>query len=118
MASRIFCITIDAHDPSSLADFWCQALDYQVTYDTTEEVIIKSSKDKVAPVVLFIAVPDSKTVKNRLHFDLAPDNQAAEVERLLGLGAKLADIGQKEVPWIVMADPEGNEFCILTPRES
>ena len=61
---------------------------------------------------------EAKTVKNRLHIDLNPDNQEAEVARLLGLGAKRADVGQSdEVRWVVMADPEGNEFCVLTPRD-
>jgi hypothetical protein len=58
-------------------------------------------------------------VKNRLHFDLAPDDQDAEVERLLALGARRVDIGQGETrSWVVLADPEGNEFCVLRPRRS
>ena len=66
----------------------------------------------------FVTVPEAKTVKNRLHIDLNPDNQEAEVARLLGLGAKRVDVGQNdEVTWVVMADPEGNEFCVLTARD-
>jgi len=57
--------------------------------------------------------PDGKVVKNRWHFDLAPDDQAAEVARLEGLGARRADIGQGEVSWVVMEDVEGNHFCVL-----
>ena len=67
--------------------------------------------------ILFNRNDDAKTTKNRWHFDLAPTDQAAEVARLEGLGARRADIGQGDVPWIVMADPEGNEFCILAPGE-
>ena len=65
------------------------------------------------------AVPEPKAGKNRVHIDLASTSaahQAAEVDRLLGLGATRADIGQGEVPWVVLADPEGNEFCVLDPR--
>jgi hypothetical protein len=69
---------------------------------------------------VFVTVPEGKTVKNRLHIDLAPgpdDDHATEVARLEKLGARRVDIGQGDaVPWIVMADPEGNEFCVLTPR--
>ena len=65
------------------------------------------------PDILFIEVPEAKTVKNRLHIDLRPDDQAAEVGRLEQLGARRVDIGQAEVTWVVLADPEGNEFCVL-----
>ena len=65
------------------------------------------------PTWLFVAVPEGKVVKNRIHFDFIPDDQQAEVERLIGLGARHVDIGQGEQSWVVLADPEGNEFCIL-----
>ena len=68
------------------------------------------------PTVLFGIVPEGKTVKNRRHLDFVPDDQAAEVERLLSLGATRIDIGQVEVPWVVLAAPEGNEFCVLAAR--
>jgi hypothetical protein len=74
-----------------------------------------SPEDGVSPDLLFVAVPEAKTIKNRLHLDLRPDDQDAEVQRLLGLGATRADIGQGEQSWIVLADPEGNEFCVLRP---
>ncbi len=61
-------------------------------------------------------MPDEKKVKNRVHLDLNPTDQAAEVERVKALGATEVDIGQRDVPWVVLADPEGNEFCILTAR--
>jgi hypothetical protein len=71
-------------------------------------------EDGVSPDLLFLRVPETKTVKNRLHIDLRPEDQDAEVERLLGLGASLADVGQgAEATWVVMADPDGNEFCVL-----
>jgi hypothetical protein len=64
-------------------------------------------------------VPDGKTVKNRLHLDFRPVDQAAEVERLLALGVRRADVGQAgDEPWVVLADPEGNEFCVLGPRRA
>ena len=69
-----------------------------------------------SPDVLFQEVPEAKTVKNRLHFDLRPDDQADEVARLEALGARRIDIGQGDVSWVVMADPEGNEFCVLAAR--
>jgi hypothetical protein len=113
----LYTVTIDAHDPATVAAFWRQALDYRVAYATEDEVAIEPGGDTPAPALLFIAVPDAKRVKNRLHFDLAPDDQAAEVARLVALGARPVDIGQGEVSWVVLADPEGNEFCVLTPRE-
>ena len=67
------------------------------------------------PDWLFLAVPDDKVVKNRIHFDFRPDDQQAEVERVIALGARHVDIGQGEQSWVVLADPEGNEFCILAP---
>lgn len=73
-------------------------------------------------VLVFVPVPEVKTIKNRLHLDLAPradDDQAAEVRRLLEMGATRVDVGQgDEVSWVVLADPEGNEFCVLSPRDS
>ena len=66
--------------------------------------------------MMFIAVAEHKRQKNRLHLDWVPDDQQAEVGRLLGLGASRVDVGQGSAPWVVMADPEGNEFCILAAR--
>jgi hypothetical protein len=73
----------------------------------------------VALPVVIVAVPEAKSGRNRVHLDLAtesPEHRAAEVNRLLGLGAVPADIGQGKVPWVVLADPEGSEFCVLSPR--
>jgi predicted enzyme related to lactoylglutathione lyase len=118
MTSELYTITLDAADPHRLADFWTEMLGYKVVYDSADEVAI-DKQDETGPVVLFIKVPDAKAVKNRMHFDLNPDDQGAEVERALALGASHVDIGQDratDVTWKVLADPEGNEFCILTPR--
>ncbi len=116
MSSRVHSIAFDAHDPRGLAEFWRQVLDYQVTEEDPDEVVIKPSNREGEPTLLFLSVPEGKAVKNRIHLDLAPDVQAAEVERVLALGARRVDIGQGEVPWVVLADPEGNEFCILSRR--
>ena len=121
---RIQCITIDAHDLKKVANFWAAALDWKITYEDDNEVCLElldgSPEVGRIPDILFIKVPDDKVVKNRLHLDLRPVNQAAEVARLESLGAKKIDIGQNEDPdtsWIVMADPEGNEFCVLRERK-
>ena len=116
MTSRLWTIVIDAHDPAALARFWASVLDWTIFYESADEVVI-SKDDKTWPGLLFGPVPESKTIKNRLHLDLSPDDQAAEVERVVGLGAQVIDIGQGDVGWIVLADPEGNEFCILSARE-
>jgi hypothetical protein len=85
-----------------------------------DEVVIEppagSAEDGVSPDILFLKVPEAKAVKNRLHIDLRPDDQQAEVERLLALGARRVEVGQSDDPrttWEVLADPEGNEFCVL-----
>jgi predicted enzyme related to lactoylglutathione lyase len=115
---RIQCLTIDAADPRRLATFWEAALGWRRTEEDDVEVVIEppsgSPQDRVAPDLLFLRVDDARVVKNRLHLDLRPDDQAAEVARLEGLGATRVDIGQgDDVTWVVMADPEGNEFCVL-----
>jgi predicted enzyme related to lactoylglutathione lyase len=116
MSSRLYNVTIDANDPRALAEFWRLVLGYELAYDEPDEVGIEPLEDDNCPALIFVPVPEDKTVKNRLHLDLAPDDQQAEVERLEGLGAQRIDIGQGDVSWIVMADPEGNEFCVLTAR--
>lgn len=118
MPTRLYTITIDAHDPSALAKFWRQVLGYTIAFSEPDEVGIEPPGNDEAPAIVFLPVSDEKAGKNRVHLDLAPDDQHAEVERLLGLGARRIDIGQGGVSWVVMADPEGNEFCVLTPRDS
>lgn len=118
MSVRVQCLCIDTTDPSVLATFWEQALGWRRTFDEPDEVCIEppegSREDGVVPDLLFLRVPETKAGKNRLHIDLRPDDQVAEVQRLEQLGATRADVGQgPDVTWIVMADPDGNEFCVL-----
>ena len=114
-------LTVDCRDPKALAEFWTAALGWQVVDESDDGVMIApfaGPQPGVFPVY-FQENPDDKVVKNRWHFDLAPVDQAAEVARLQSLGAHHADIGQGDVPWVVMADVEGNEFCVLRslPKE-
>ncbi len=120
---RIQCITIDCENPRTLADFWAAALDWKITFEDENEVSLElldgSPEVGRIPDLLFIKNPDLKSVKNRLHLDLRPLDQEAEVSRLESLGAKRIEIGQSDdidTSWVVMADPEGNEFCVLRAR--
>jgi predicted enzyme related to lactoylglutathione lyase len=115
MPSRWEQIVVDAEDPARLARWWAEALGYQILHEEPDEVEIRRRHDEL-PGLLFGTSPDKKTVKNRLHIDLRPDDQEAEVERLVDMGARLADIGQHDVSWVVLADPEGNEFCVLASK--
>jgi predicted enzyme related to lactoylglutathione lyase len=108
---------VDARDPASLGRWWAEALGWAVVNDDPSEFEIRPAVDRL-PGLLFVAVPERKTVKNRLHLDFRPDDQDREVERMLGLGASRVDVGQGEQSWVVLADPEGNEFCILSSRRS
>lgn len=116
MGSRLYSIVIDSHDPAKLARFWAAVLDYEIAFESEDEVALEPRGESKEPALVFLPVPEAKSVKNRLHIDLAPEDQRAEVERLTKLGAVPADIGQGEVSWVVMRDPEGNEFCVLTAR--
>ncbi len=108
-------VVVDARDPVALGSWWREALAWVVVNDDPEEFEIRPAEDRL-PGLLFVRVPDAKTAKNRLHLDFRPDDRDAEVERLSGLGATRADIGQGEQSWVVLADPEGNEFCVLGSR--
>jgi catechol 2,3-dioxygenase-like lactoylglutathione lyase family enzyme len=117
---RIQCLCIDTTDPARLASFWQAALGWRRTFEEDDEIVLEppegSKEDGVAPDLLFLRVPEEKAGKNRLHLDLRPEDQAAEVARLEGLGARRADVGQgPDVSWVVMADPDGNEFDVLQP---
>lgn len=105
-------VVVDARDPRGLGLWWATALDWVVTYDVDGEFEIRPAAD-VTPALLFLPVADDRVVKNRLHLDFRPDDQVAEVERLVALGATRIDIGQGDSTWVVLADPEGNEFCVL-----
>ena len=115
MGVRFTELCVDCSDPHALADFWSRVLDYKIT-ESDEDSVEISGPEGSGPTLLFITVPEGKQVKNRLHIDVSPTEgeQEAEVERILGLGARKIDIGQGDVSWVVMADPEGNEFCVLS----
>jgi len=118
MACRFTELVIDCHDHNLLGDFWAAVLGYEVTErsDGPDEWYVGlQGPEGAGPTVLVIRTPDEKVSKNRLHIDVnATDRtQAEEVERIVSLGATPADIGQGEQSWVVLADPEGNEFCVL-----
>lgn len=116
MGSTVDGLSVDCARPWELAQFWSALLDWPIDTDNEpadDEVAISPRTPGPVPL-LFIKVPDGKVNKNRLHLDLRPEDQAAEVERAIALGAIHCDIGQTgEETWVVLADPEGNEFCIL-----
>ena len=106
-------IIVDSADPVALGRWWKDALNWVVVDESDEHIEIRPTPDRM-PGLLFVPSAEPKTGKNRLHIDLRPDDQEAEVQRVLALGARHADVGQTgDEPWVVLADPEGNEFCIL-----
>jgi predicted enzyme related to lactoylglutathione lyase len=114
----IAAVVVDCADPPAMARFWGEAMDWTLHEVTDDHAMLRSAKG-VGPYLEFLRTPDAKTVKNRTHLDLRPyagDDQAAEVARLRALGATDVDLGQGDVPWTCLADPEGNEFCVLGPR--
>jgi catechol 2,3-dioxygenase-like lactoylglutathione lyase family enzyme len=118
MAIRVQCLCFDTVDPDKLGRFWADVLGWRRTYEEPDEVVLEppagSPEDGVAPDLLFLRVPEPKAVKNRLHLDLRPEDQEAEVRRIEGLGAQRVTVGQgPDASWVVLADPEGNEFCVL-----
>jgi hypothetical protein len=118
MGSRWYSVVVDAHDPARLGRWWAEVLGYRLAYEKPDEVGVTGPEDGL-PELLFVAVHQAKVAKNRLHIELAPDDQAAEVERLVDMGARHVDIGQPpDAPWVVLSDPEGNEFCVLTAQIS
>ncbi|MDR6558258.1 hypothetical protein J2809_002628 [Arthrobacter pascens] len=115
MSSRIAAIVIDAVQPRVVADFWCNVLGWHVV-EEDDGVISIGPPDGAWPTIDVVPVPENKSVKNRLHLDLRADgtSTADELERFLGLGARHADVGQgPDTTWVVLSDPEGNEFCLL-----
>jgi hypothetical protein len=111
MSLRIETVTVDAHDPEALARWWAELLGSTAAPDDDDWVV-----DAGGVTLLFGADPEEKVVKNRVHLDLRPDDRDAEVARAEALGATRVDIGQGDQTWVVLADPEGNEFCILSGR--
>ena len=120
MPVRLHHIVIDAHDLPRLARFWTQALGWQVLSEREREIVIGT--DENAPVgICFMPVTDQKIVKNRVHLDITTEAQDRdqEIDRLIGLGAQQVDVGQTgKESWTVLADPEGNEFCVIRPKET
>ncbi|KAA0018921.1 VOC family protein [Antrihabitans cavernicola] len=108
-------IVVNALDPDALGRWWAAALGWETGLDEDGDLTVVSPSDS-APDLLFATVPESKAGPNRLHLDFRPDDQAAEVQRLPNLGATHTDVGQGEQTWVVLADPEGNEFCVPSAR--
>jgi predicted enzyme related to lactoylglutathione lyase len=133
MALRWYTLVIDCHNVKKQAEFWAEVMDWKTYYESDDECVIVPSWveesavqetpwDRIGPGMVFVPVPEGKTVKNRLHIDLAPhvtQDREAEIARLERLGATRTGVGQSEtVSWTVLADPEGNEFCVLSSRNS
>jgi hypothetical protein len=129
MSIRWYSVVVDCRDFQAQSRWWAEALDWRVAFAADDEVglvpphALDQSRDTPqGPGLIFVPVPEGKAVKNRLHIDLAPPadgDQEAEVRRLEALGATRVDVGQDPgtATWVVMADPEGNEFCVLTARD-
>ncbi|MEU4251495.1 VOC family protein [Amycolatopsis sp. NPDC026612] len=121
MSTRLVNLVIDAARPEVLADFWAALLGWHVDVEQPGEVDVRAPESDGWDLdLVFVPVPEPKEVKNRIHLDLASStlaHQATLVARALELGGRRVDVGQGAVPWVVLADPEGNEFCVLEPRE-
>lgn len=118
MTLRLWTIDVDAADPRTLARWWADALGWKVFFedDDGDEVVITTGDERF-PGIVFLRVPEAKMSKNRLHLDVVPDDRDAEVARLIAKGASRVDVGQSgDESWVVLADPEGNEFCVLSAR--
>ena len=132
MALRWYTLVVDCQDVRRQARGWARALDWSVIHESDKEAVIvpawaddtvirQTPWERVGPGMVFVPVSAGKSVKNRLHIDLAPhisQDRDAEIERLVALGARRVDVGQPhDATWTVLADPEGNEFCVLSSRE-
>jgi predicted enzyme related to lactoylglutathione lyase len=119
MGSVLREVVVDCKDPLRVAQFWRDVLAWPMVEDARGYYWLSATGEPTAPPLLvFVAVPEPKTVKNRLHLDVNPSgmDQDEELERLLALGARRVDVGQGDVPWVTLSDPEGNEFCLLGRR--
>ena len=117
MACRFTELIVGANDPEALARFWSQVLGWET--DQGDGLWGLKPPLAAVPEIVFVPIPEKKSSKNRLHIDVSPTDRTRdeEVDRLLALGATLADVGQgDDVSWAVLADPEGNEFCVLGTR--
>jgi predicted enzyme related to lactoylglutathione lyase len=120
MGTQLVNVVIDSARPREVAAFWAGLLGWEVAIDLPDEVDVRApASDGWALDLTFVPVPEAKKGKNRIHLDLASASAEAQktmVDKALALGARPADIGQSDTPWVVLADPEGNEFCVLEPR--
>ena len=127
MSLRWYTVVVDCHYLKAQSRWWADVLGWQIVYEADDEAVVVPPhsvdpgrvipRGERGPGLVFVQVPEAKTLKNRLHIDLSPgpdDDQEAEVRRLEELGARRVDVGQGDVTWIVLADPEGNEFCAFT----
>ncbi|MDT4938505.1 MAG: hypothetical protein QOG80_2176 [Pseudonocardiales bacterium] len=131
MTIRWYSVVVDCRDIAAQALFWAEALGWKLVYDADDEKVLVPPHaltmgdtipvEERGPGLVFVVVPEGKTIKNRLHIDLAPratDDQATEVARLEAMGARRVDVGQgPDETWVVLADPEDNEFCVLSSRD-
>lgn len=108
-------VVVHSVDPAALGQWWAEALGWVVVHSSAEEFEIRPEPDRL-PGLDFVRVEENSKAKSRLHLDFRPDDQDAEVTRLVAHGAQRVDIGQGEQSWVVLADPEGNEFCVLGQR--
>lgn len=119
MSTRLTNVVIDAADLTAIGRFWSAALGWEITYEQPDELVVEPGEDAdqgFGIALVFVPVPEPKTGQNRIHLDLASrslEHQEETVDRLIQLGARPVDIGQRDVPWVVLADPEGNELCVL-----
>ena len=120
MSTRLYSVVVDATDNSALARFWAAATGWPITFEERDEVVVEPPDGQPGVPLVFLRIGKPKVVKNRVHIDLNSrdaEHQAAQVDALRRAGATPLDIGQGAVPWVVLADPEGNEFCVLDPRD-
>ena len=131
MALRWYSTVVESTDHKKLARWWGEALGWEVIFETDEESVLvppwalelsgKLDFHQVPPGMVFVPVEHEKAGKNRLHWDFAPhtsDDRDAEIARLVELGATVIDVGQPaDATWTVLADPDGNEFCVLSARD-
>ena len=108
-------VVVHSNDPTTLGTWWAEALGWVVVYASADEFEIRPAPDRL-PGLDFVRLDEPRRAKSRLHLDFRPDDRDAEVARLVAHGAERVDIGQGDRPWVVLADPEGNEFCVLGPR--
>jgi hypothetical protein len=108
-------VIVHSLDPATLGQWWAEALGWVVVYSSADEFEIRPEAERM-PGLDFVRIDEVKEAKSRLHLDFRPDDQDAEVARLVAHGARRVDIGQGDQSWVVLADPEGNEFCVLGQR--